>query len=219
MAKKRFKMAKKEKPKSGRWVLPAVIIVFIVLLAVVLWFLFPVKIAKDFGQAVSFADEIDKAHNISFSDYSRGIYYLISNPRYPNPLNPDEIETLTREYGMVYGSESVKLFTGFRINLANAEKYYKLSGKTYKANLHDYGINCKSRDAVVESIENLNKSIQNLNIAINNIAELEQKYPSEFGILNISQDWINLINASGEDFQAEIEYKITEWNKFCNNTI
>ena len=82
MAKKRFKMAKKEKPKSGRWVLPAVIIVFIVLLAVVLWFLFPVKIAKDFGQAVSFADEIDKAHNISFSDYSRGIYYLISNPRY-----------------------------------------------------------------------------------------------------------------------------------------
>jgi len=226
MAKNKSKEEKKEKKdnelrnKIRKLALPIVIIAFVALLLVVLLKIYPIKIASSFEEAVSIIDEIDKSHNISFSDYERGIPYLISKPRYPNPLNTPEIDILVREYKSIIGDEAVNLFTSFRAHLAEAEKYYKLSTKTYRADIHHYGISCSNREYVVESISNINKSIDELNLSVKSITNLKQKYPQNFNFLNISENWIKLMNDSMVDFQAEIDYKITEWNKFCkNNTI
>ena len=134
--KKKATVAKKLKKDNadGKWVLPAVIIVFIVIAAFVVviqkpeWFGFsPVKRAGSFSEGMELINKIDLAHNISLSSYSKGIGYLSSHPRYPNPLNFDEMDEVAGEYQTVVGDDAVNLLADFRSYLVETEKYYRLS--------------------------------------------------------------------------------------------
>ncbi len=224
--KKKAAVAKKlQKENDGsRWVLPAIILIFIVLAAFVVamqkpeWFKFlSIKRAGSFSEGMELVNKIDRAHNISFSDYSRGIYYLSSHPRYPNPLNFEEMDKVTGEYQTVVGDDAVNLLADFRSYLVEAEKYYRLSGKTYKSNLDKYGVSCKNAPDVNESIGNKLKSIENINLMLGALENLKQNHTQEYNSLNLSEVWVNKIAAEAVDFRGEIKYNQDLWNRFCGN--
>jgi len=214
--KKVKKVGGKERPK--RWILPVIVIFIVLAVIVILLQAYPIKWASSLEKAVEIVDKIDEEHNISFSDYKNGIYYLQSNPRYPNPFNFDEMDTVVREYKSVWGNEPVNLFIDFRSFLVEAEKYYRLSLKSSKGDLAKYGVSCSNRQYVLDSINNTQKSIEKLNLMLQSLGSLKQKYPDEFNFLNISNKWIKLMNTTAEDFQGEIDYKKDTWNRLCGNS-
>ncbi len=211
---------KNEKPRKNRWVGIAVIVVVFALILFLFSYsaFFSGRKASTFGEAVQMVEEIDSAHNISFSDYQRGLYYLEDNPRYPNPLNFDEMEVVLEEYDEIRGDGNVELFTDFRINLLEAEKYYRLSQKSYKADLHNYGLRCKNEPYILESINNTGKSVENIREMLANLDELNEKYPEDFNSLNISGEWIKIMANEIIDLEAEASYKKAFFNNFCNET-
>ncbi|MBW3022713.1 hypothetical protein KY308_01250 [Candidatus Woesearchaeota archaeon] len=172
---------------------------------------------ESFEDAVQMVQKIDSEHNISFSDYDNGFYYIYHNPR-ADPLNVGEIDDILKQYSRIHGDEAVQLFIDFRMNLLEAEKYFKISKKSSKGDIFEYGLRCRNEPYIFESIENQNISAQRISASTTSLLALKSKYPDEFSLLGISDDWIDLYLAMPEDFQAEIEYTLENFNKFCLNS-
>jgi hypothetical protein len=208
--------AKKRMPK---WILPAIIIAAIIAAVFVIWQsgIFG-RYAPSFNDAVKMVGGIDKAHHISFSNYQKGIYYLESHPRYPNPFNFDEMGSVAKEYRSIVGNEAVKLFIDFRSNLVEAEKYYRLSKKSSRGQPGTYGVECKNEPYFLEALNNTEKSIEKVNLMLESLGQLREKYPSEYESLNISDNWVKLMNNTPVDFTAEMQYNKDVFYQFCNKT-
>jgi hypothetical protein len=168
-----------------------------------------------FDDAVKAVEKIDAKYNVSFSDYSKGLMYLYSHPP-KDPLNAWKIDLVLKDYSKISGDEPANLFVNFRENLLEADKYYKLSRKTYKSDIH-YAVVCKNRQYFMESLENKENSLQRINTSLSSLISLKQNYPENFAVLNISEDWINLYSDIQEDFTAEIKYDAETFNSFCSN--
>jgi hypothetical protein len=227
MAKRKARRSAEKQENNARgfrWVWPAVIIIFIVLAVLVVYLQkpglldFSSKKAKTFEDAVRLVSKIDANHNISFSDYKKGIFYLESHPRYPNPFNFDEMDVVLNEYGSIVAEssdESARLFVDFRKQLVEAEKYYRLSRSSSKGDLHQYGVSCKNYPYYVSSLENTNASIEKIELMLETLKDLKEKYPENYNSLNLSGDWVKLMNDEITDFNAEMKYKIDLWDQFC----
>lgn|SRR3989338_6632028 len=174
------------------------------------------KTQYSFEDAVNAIEKIDAKYNVSFSDYDEGLEYLYHHPP-RDPLNAGEIGPILEDYSRISGDEPVNLLVGFRKNFLEADKYYKLSKKTVKADLSNYGLQCKNEPYIFESIENQNISIQKINESLSSLLLLKEKYPENFAILDISDKWIDLYQDIIIDSQAEITYKIDFFNQFCLN--
>ena len=213
------KMQKPEKIKErAKWILP-VVIIFIVIAAILMALQMGIfgKRAGRFEEAVSMVNEIDRAHNISFSSYEKGIIYLESHPRYPNPFNFDEMDIMLKEYRSIAGDDAVKLFIDFRSFLVESEKYYRLSMVSSKADPHKYGMSCKNGPVLFDSINNTQRSISSIKSMLQSLNGLKENYSDEYNQLNISDKWVNLMNKTITDLRAEITFKKDYWGQFCGN--
>jgi len=207
---------KNKKPKSRVLGYSLVILAAIILVAGGVYFFSDFFRTYSFEDAVKEIQKIDENHNVSFSDYEKGLEYIYSHPpKYP--LNAGQIEPIVRGYAKIRGNEAVNLFVDFRKNLLEADKYYKLSQKTYKADPHTYGLRCSYLPYIQESAKNQNLSAQKLNASVTSLSLLKEKYPDNFEMLNISDSWIKLYSAIQEDFKAEISYKAGMFDSFCSN--
>lgn len=232
MAKKKVvkKKSVEQKPvreaKGRKWVLPVLIIVFIAIVVFVIYLqwpnmskMFADRHADSFDEAVKIVGEIDQSHNISFSQYEKGIYYLDSNPRYPNPFNFDEMDVVIKEYNSIKSANSVKsaveLFKSFRINLVDTERYYRMSKKSGRADLQKNGVSCKNEPYVNESIANKRKAIDSANEMFAALDTLKKDYTVEYNSLNLSEKWVDLIKNIPVDLEAEITFTQQTWNQFC----
>ncbi|MEM4336532.1 MAG: hypothetical protein QXG86_00835 [Candidatus Woesearchaeota archaeon] len=213
------KIIKKKKKENYNIIkyLPVVGASIFIIIGLVFLFLKPYTMGiYSFEGAVVKVSKIDSKYNVSFSDYSRGLEYLYSHPP-RDPLNSREIDPIIEEYSKISGDEATNLFIDFRKNLLLADKYYKLSQKTYRADLHKYGIKCSNAPYIFESINNQNISAHVLNKSVSSLLLLKERYPEKFEKLNISESWINLYKNIPIDFEAEIKYKIDLFNSFCAN--
>ena len=190
----------------------AAIVLIIGLVAFLCFF----TVRYSFEDAVKEVEKIDARHNISFSDYDKGIEYLYTHPP-RDPLNSGEIDPVIREYSRIKGDEPVNLFIDFRKNFFEADKYYKLSHKTYKADLHKYGMQCKNEQYIAESLGNKNISAQRMNASLMSLLLLKEKYPDNFKMLGISEEWIGLYHDLQIDFKAEMRYNEDLFKEFCSN--
>ncbi len=170
---------------------------------------------NNFNYAVAKINKIDAANNISFSDYSNGLEYLRMHPRYPDPLNINEIDPITKEYSKVVGAETTNLYASFRKNLLLSEKHYMLAYKTYKGDIEKYGIICSNNESILESFQNKNMSIEFGRNALQNINELKEKYPNEFSQLNISDEWLTNTKNFYIDLEGSLGHQKELYNYFC----
>jgi len=194
------------------------ILIFSVLVILFVFFLVFKQKHYSFDEAVEKINRIDERHNVSFSDYQKGLFYLRYHPRYPNPFNVDEIKEVIKEYSKINGDEPTNLFVDFRKNLLEAEMNYRLSYKNYKGDIQNYPLQCRNKNYVYESVAYQNESIREINEMLTNLSLLKERYPIEFSKLNISEDWIKLMNNTIVDFQADIDFKLETFNQFCNKS-
>ncbi len=179
---------------------------------------------NNFKDAVNKINAIDKENGISLSDYENGLEYLRLHPRYPDPLNIEEIDPIIEKYSKVTGDEAANLYVSFRKNLLLSEKHYMLAFKTYKGNIEKYGIRCSYNESILESFSNQNKSISFGTDALKNIKELKEKYPNEFSQLNISDKWLTNTKNTYIDTEGNLGHQKELYNYFCvekhqNNTL
>lgn len=170
-----------------------------------------------FDEAVKKISQIDSRHNISFSDYEKGLFYLRAKPRYPNPFNVAEMQEVLEEYSAIVGDRAANLFVDFRKNLLEAEMHYRLSYKRWEGDIQNNPLQCKNKGYIAESIAHQNSSIKKINAMLINVTELKVNYPNEFSKLNISEKWIKLMNDTITDFNGDITYKLDFYNRFCLN--
>lgn len=194
------------------------VIVIIIAAGVASYFIFFADSrATSFNKAVNLISEIDEAHQISFDSYEKGIYYLESHPRYPNPFNFNEMDQVISEYSALKADDkAANLYIDFRINLLEAEKYYRLSKKSARSDIHLYGIRCRDAPIVVESIHNIYNSIDELNQTFETLMKLKEKYPKNYNSLELSEEFVDKISKESIDFEAEITFKTDNWKDFCD---
>lgn len=184
-------------------------------IAILLLLLLTACSLDEFGSAVNKISKIDKANNISFSDYSNGLEYLRTHPRYPDPLNLNEIDPILEKYNKISGSEAVNLYVSFRRNLLLSEKYHQLAYKTYKGVTEEYGIRCSWKDYILESIDNQKKCVEAGTKAVKDIRELKEKYPDKFNQLNISDEWLTNTKNFYIDYEGDVGKKENDYRYFC----
>ena len=170
---------------------------------------------NNFNDAVAKINKIDAANNISFSDYSNGLEYLRMHPRYPDPLNINEIDPIINKYAKVVGTADTNIYVSFRKNLLLSEKHYMLAYKTYKGDTEKYGIDCSYNESILESFQNKNMSIKLGRNALQNINELKEKYPNEFSQLNISDEWLTNAKNFYIDLEGSLGHQKEIYNYFC----
>lgn len=174
-------------------------------------------VKEDFTEAVKRINEIDNNYGISLSDYENGMEYLRAEPRYPNPINPDDIDFIVEKYSEIWGSEPVNLYVSFRKNLLLAEKHYKLAYKSYKGVIEKYGIRCSYKEQILESFENQRNSAQFGQQAISDLKQLRENYPEEFNYLNITDEWITTNKNFFTDLEGDVGRQERKYEYFCLN--
>ncbi len=216
ISKKKNSVSEKTEAKSKK---PFFILIIIAVAIIVTLMLVIFPKAYSFEEAVQKVEKIDNSYNISFSDYSKGLYYLQYNPRYPHPLNPPEMDEIIKKYSSIKGEEPVELFIDFRTSLMEAEKHYRQSKKSYKGEPVKYGVYCSQSEKLNASIENTEKTIEKMKEALSSIEKLRQEYPEKFEMLEISEDWIDLLSDEAIDFKAEIRYKRETFDEICYGNV
>jgi hypothetical protein len=173
--------------------------------------------ASNFNGTVDKINAIDKENNISFSDYENGLEYLRTHMRYPDPLNTDEIDPIIKEYAEITttGEEAAGLYVSFRKNILLSEKHYMLAYKSYKGDIKKYGVRCSFNESILESFSNQNKSIALGRDALQDIKALKEKYPNEFSQLNISDEWMEMMDDFYTDSEGDLGYKNQQYEYFC----
>jgi len=220
-------MKKKREQKRNYLRFIPLVLAAIVLAAGIAVFVSEPTILGFFNRQYSFSDawsavkSIENAHNVSFSDYDRGFDYVYRHPP-KDPLNVNDVDPLVSEYDKISGDKSITLLVNSRKDFFEAYRYYLLSKKTYKADIHLYPLVCSNRQYIEESAENQKRAAEKLNSSVSYIIALQDSYPEYFSELGISEKWISLYSAIPEDLQAEINYKIDAYNALCgtkNGTI
>lgn len=176
--------------------------------------------SSDLGALLTQLDAIDARHNISFSDYHNGLAWLRDHPRWPNPFNVPEIEQVIEEYAALLpdsaGSSSAEaLLLVFRIAILEAERHYKLSYKSSRGDIIRYPLKCSNAEYILDSIAHQNASVEALDRALSAAAELRERYPEEYALLNLSEELLQKLGNERIDFEAEIAFKLESYNAFC----
>src|SRR3989344_2752472 len=100
---------------------------------------------KNFEQTMDMLAKFDEKHGTSLDDYKFGFEHLTYNPRFPDPINPGDIDALVLELEDLkkrVGSNAIsKMLIDLRINLFKTEKYYTKARRWSKGNTFD-GFKC-----------------------------------------------------------------------------
>lgn len=201
-------------------------IAFVMLLLVIVMLL--ISKYAEFGGKMTYEKilekiaEIDNKYNMDFhEDYQYGMEYLWYKPRYPNPINPDDVPGIIAEFEKIKeGIEDDRpslLLVDARINFLEAEKYFKLSKKyPLKGSVYD-GFNCGDMDAIKEAVGNLNLSVKHGRIAIEALNDLESNYKKETDIIDISRYWIKSVNETFDELADKARKNQNTISYFCLN--
>lgn len=165
--------------------------------------------------------KIDEKYGMELDDYLYGMEYLRYHPRYPNPLNPDDIPAVVEEFSEIKkdcldDGPSV-LLVNARIHLLEAEKFYKLAKKfPVKGSVED-GFNCGEIDYVMEAVTNLNNSVMHGRLAVESLGELERDYLNEAESVDVSRYFVKTINETFDEVAQESLKNENVIRYFCMN--
>lgn len=171
------------------------------------------KASESFLQTLSALDAIDATYNVSLVDYKRGYIYLKNEPRYPKPFNMADMQAYLENLATVRAiSPSAKLLLDARRSLVEAELHHKLSYKDYRGDIR-LGTRCKFKPYVDETIAEQGRTLEFGNKAMDALISLQQNYPTDFAVLDISAQWMRNVKASLIDIEGEMNYNRIEFNK------
>jgi len=163
-------------------------------------------------------NEFDKRYNTGLDDYNYGFEHLLWNPRFPDEVNPSEIDGLNEELSALKekaeGDEAPALLLDARINLFLAEKFFKLGRRTGKGDVYD-GFSCKHGDFIINASGNMNQSVIYGRNGADALSQLLDRYPSEAAIADISPYQIKVINESFAEIADRAEKNEGTWIAFC----
>lgn len=181
--------------------------------------------SSDFKDALSSTRSIEGRYNISIHDYSNGVAYFKYHPRYPNPMNIEDIENATAEFSDIKedleeGTAEMYLVDAW-LALLESEKLYKLATKTTKGITSD-GFGCKDIIFVEAATINFMTSVEHGRSAVENLRMLTEEYPDEAEMINITKFWVKYLNLTYdvlEDYAGNNRGRIIRMCANKDNTV
>lgn len=174
-----------------------------------------------FERTLDGINKIDAEHYMNIDDYQYGMDYLKYHPRYPVPTNDEDIpgivEELKEARDKTMNDRPSFLLADARIELLEAEKYYKI-GKKYplKGSVED-GFNCGDREVIIESVRNLNLSVYHGRAAIADLEEFQADHPKEAAVVDITRYWVKSVNETFDELAEKARKNERTINYFCLN--
>ena len=165
-------------------------------------------------------DEIDSRHGISIQDYSSGVSHFRYNPRFPDPLNAGEVDSVVQEFralesGLENGSASMLLVKA-REDLLLSEKFYKLGTKTKKG-LTSSGFRCSNEVFIRAATHNLKMSVGHGREAVENLDIITREYPEKAERINISMFWVKQLNMTYGFLEDDAIKNQRTFDRICGN--
>lgn len=210
---------KKDSRRIMKELYPYLIMLVIVAVASIFIFAFlgnqPKKENLTFGAALDKVNKIDASYNLSLLDYSRGLLDLKLHPRWPDPLNYEDIDNILQRYSSITGPEDVLLLVNFRKSLLSSEEFYRHSYDTYKTDIQNYGLVCENDPYFYAAAVDVNQSVYLMNMSLGYLSSLQTNYPADYAAMNVPDNVTTGIKNSIIDITAEMNYKLRIFNRFC----
>ncbi|MBD3313829.1 hypothetical protein GF345_05285 [Candidatus Woesearchaeota archaeon] len=167
--------------------------------------------------------ELDQKYGISLHDYDDSVAHIKYNPRYPNPLNVADFDPIIQDFAdlaleLEPGSYE-RTIVEARIDLLEAEKFYKMATKTKKG-LVDDGFRCSEGIYVQAATLNFRSCVTYGRSAVEKYSYLvENHYNLTDKTLDIRRYWVNSLNESFDEIESYSRKNKKTFEKLCNVTI
>ncbi|MBT3262249.1 hypothetical protein HN592_06160 [Candidatus Woesearchaeota archaeon] len=167
--------------------------------------------SSPFEKTLKQVEKIDSQYGISLDDYGQGLSYFDTHAR-TVPLNAEEIDQVISKLEALKQEkdEDSLAYINFRINLLNAEKFYKRASRRPFAGIHD-ALRCSRQQDILISINDARKSI-------NASTDAVESYMREEVKINLTESWVHgVLNDNGQIYQ-KINQKENTILNFCNSS-
>jgi len=193
-----------------------VLAAFIILAGIILYLK---SVSVSFPNTLEKMNILDEKYGLDWDDWQYGFDYLWYHPRYPNPLNVEDIEAALSKFEKlkdeVKSNRPSLLMVDARIHLLTAEKYMRITKSKPGRNFVENGFSCSDQPYVLEAVKNLNTSIFHGKIAVSELSELYESYKDDAKSIDISPFYIKSLNESFSTLAEQGAMNERTINRYC----
>ena len=173
---------------------------------------------SSFEDTLQEINQTDSKYGTSLHDYDNGVAYLRYNPRYPNPLNAEDIDAVVSEFaglgnGTKEGSPG-RLLVEARADLLQSEKSYKLATKTGRG-LTAERFSCSDMIFVEAATINFGSSVDYGRSAVYKLSIIAENYSEEAEKIGISKFWVKYLNSTYDILEKDVAINKKRIVQFC----